>query len=145
MEIVRATADDLEELIPLFNGYRIFYEQASDLGGAHNFLKERLDGDESVIFLAVDENGQGLGFTQLYPSFSSVSMQRVYILNDLFVDASARGRQVGTGLLDRAKEFAFSQGAKGLVLETAADNPAQKLYEKNGWTKDTALHYYWQV
>lgn len=145
MEIVQASAANLEQLTPLFNGYRIFYEQASDLGAAHNFLKERLEKKDSVIFIALDDSGQGLGFTQLYPSFSSVSMKRVFILNDLFVDEMARGRQVGTALLDRAKEFSFSEGAKGLVLETAADNPAQRLYEKNGWTKDTALHFYWQA
>lgn len=144
MEIVRATTDHLEALVPLFNGYRIFYEQASDLGGAQEFLSHRIKSDDSVIFIALDENGQGLGFTQLYPSYSSVSMQRLYILNDLFVDELARGRQVGTALLDRAKEYAFTEGAKGMVLETAADNPAQKLYEKNGWTQDTALHYSWQ-
>lgn len=145
MEIVRAQKEHLQQLVPLFNGYRIFYQQASDLGGAQEFLNDRLEGDESVIFLALDDQGRGLGFTQLYPSFSSVSMQRVFILNDLYVDEMARGQQVGTQLLDKAKEYSFSKGAKGMVLETAADNPAQKLYEKNGWIKDTALHYYWQA
>ena len=144
MEIVRASHKHLESLVILFNGYRIFYEQASDLGGAQQFLSERLNKEDSVIFIALDENDQALGFTQLYPSFSSVSMKRLFILNDLYVDESARGRQVGTALLDRAKEYAFLEGAKGLVLETAADNPAQYLYEKNGWSKDTALHYSWQ-
>lgn len=145
MEIVHATQENLEDLVNLFNGYRIFYQQASDLGGAETFLKERLKNKDSVIFLAQGQDKRPLGFTQLYPSFSSVSMQRVFILNDLYVDESARGQKVGTALLDKAKEYAFTQKAKGLVLETANDNPAQILYQKNGWTKDSALHYYWEA
>jgi len=97
-----------------------------------------------VIFIALDEEGKGLGFTQLYPSFSSVSMQRVYILNDLFVSQSARGKGIGEALLQRAKEFAIETSSKGLTLETAIDNPAQHLYERLDWKKDTEVfHYTW--
>ena len=145
MTTLRASSEHLERLTPLFNGYRVFYKQESNAAAAKAFLKERFEKQDSVIFLAEDEAGNALGFTQLYPSFSSVAMKRVFILNDLFVSPEARGRQVGTALLEQAKSFAQEQGARGLVLETGADNPAQKLYEKNGWTQDPALHYYWEV
>ena len=145
MQIQRATREHLEALTPLFNAYRVFYKQESDTAAAKMFLNERFEKQDSVIFLAKDEADNALGFTQLYPSFSSVAMKRVYILNDLFVTPEARGKQAGTALLEQAKSFAKEHGARGLVLETGADNPAQKLYEKNGWTQDPSLHYYWEV
>ena len=95
-----------------------------------------------MLFLAVDET-RGLGFTQLYPSFSSVSMRRLWILNDLFVASGERGRGVGFAPLEQAARLAVESQAKRLVLATATDNvPAQRLYEKMGWEKDTAFYHY---
>ncbi len=113
---------------------------------AHNFLLERLTQAESVILIAVDQNSNSfdcLGFTQLYPSFSSVSMQKIWILNDLFVLPKFRNRGVATALLNAAKAFAIDTKAKRLILATAIDNyPAQRLYEKAGYRKDTAFDHY---
>jgi len=140
-ELIRASLDHLEQLVPLFDGYRQFYKQPSDPEQCRRFLRERLDNDESVIFLALLD-GQPAGLTQLYPSFSSVSLRRLWILNDLFVAPAARGRGVGAALLTRARDWAEETRAKGLVLETAIDNPAQHLYESMGWRRDEgALHY----
>lgn len=144
MRIIQATIADINRLAPLFDGYRQFYKQPSNLEAAVAFLNQRFTKKDSVIFLAESQDESALGFTQLYPSFSSVSMQRTYILNDLFVDGSARAKGVATALMNSAKEFALQQGAKGLTLETDIDNPAQKLYERLGWKKDVAvLHYTW--
>lgn len=136
----------LEILSNLFDSYRVFYTQASNIEAAKAFLKERLSKKDSVLFLAFAQNGSGLGFTQLYPSYSSVSMQRTYILNDLFVAESARGKGIGASLMEHAKQFAILEKSKGLTLETGVDNPAQKLYERLGWKKDTAVfHYTWEI
>ncbi len=144
MKIIKASIDFLDELTPLFDGYRVFYEQDSDIDLARQFLSERLYKRDSIIFLALDTNGNGLGFTQLYPTFSSVSMQSLYILNDLFVSNTARGMGVGAALLKHAQQFVRKEGAKGLVLETAIDNPAQKLYKRLGWVLDSEVnHYTW--
>ncbi len=146
MKIITTSADHLQELIPLFDGYRIFYKQASNQDDVKNFLKERIHKQDSVIFIALDEEGNGLGFTQLYPSFSSVSMQRTYILNDLFVSEKARGQGIGEALMERAKQFAREMGSKGITLETAIDNPAQNLYKRLGWVKDNHVnHYTWEI
>jgi len=146
MRILRATSANLENIANLFNAYRIFYDQESDLAAAEEFLSERFRKNDSVIFIAEDAVRKALGFTQLYPSFSSVSMQRVYILNDLYVTEEARGQGVGEALLEHAKQFTISEGAKVLTLETDIDNPAQKLYERLGWTKDSAVfHYTWEA
>ena len=134
--------EHLEIAAPLFDEYRQFYGQPSDPEGALTFLSERMAREESVLFLAVD-GSRGLGFTQLYPSFSSVSMRRLWILNDLFVEPGERGRGVGAALLEQAARLAVESQAKRLVLATATDNvPAQRLYEKMGWEKDTAFYHY---
>lgn len=144
MKIIKATSKNLNTLIPLFDAYRIFYKQSSNYRVVKDFLSSRFQENDSVIFLAMDAQNKGLGFTQLYPSFSSVFMQRVYILNDLYVVSEARGKGVGKELLKAAQKFAKSVGSKGLTLETAIDNPAQKLYERLGWKKDNEVfHYTW--
>ena len=89
MEIYQATIEDLEGVSSLFNSYRIFYEQTSDLEDAKDYIKERLENEDSVIFV-VKNNQRYVGFTQLYPTFSSISMKKAWILNDLFVDPETR-------------------------------------------------------
>ena len=137
-EVRQATIYDLDTLVPLFDGYRQFYQQTSDLARARAFLAERFTHHESVILLACDEHGTGLGFTQLFPLFSSVSTARIYLLNDLFVASEARKHGVGKALLDASAEHARALGAARLWLQTALDNtPAQALYESAGWKRGT--------
>jgi GNAT superfamily N-acetyltransferase len=139
---VRAELDDLDALIPLFDGYRQFYGQRPDPAGARAFLAERFKRGESVIFLAVVD-GAIVGFTQLYASFSSVSMKRLWVLNDLFVTPDARKSGAGRALLERAERWADETGAKGLTLSTQITNrTAQRLYEACGWTKDEEFVHY---
>ncbi len=145
MELVieRATVDDVTEIAKLFDAYRSFYDQRHDLTLATEFLTERINNSESVIFYAKDVVGNYVGFTQLYPSFCSVAAQRTWILYDLFVSEEVRGQGVGTNLLNRAKEFAEQTSAKEIVLETAKSNvTAQKLYESLGYEKDTEFFSY---
>lgn len=135
--IRQATIDDLEQLVPLFDAYRQFYGKPSDIELARNFLAERFRHHESVIFIALDSQKIGIGFTQLYPSFSSVRAARIYILNDLFVAPSSRRCGVAAKLLSAAATYAKAVGAARLGLSTAVDNkPAQQLYEAHGWKRD---------
>ena len=143
VRIVTATLDQIEDLIPLFDGYRQFYKQEHDLAAARRFLEERLILRESVIFLAYLDT-RAVGFTQLYPSFSSVSMQRLWILNDLYVAPEIRGHRIGEALIEKAAQFSSRMGAKGLSLETAADNvSAQALYERVSFVRDTEFYRYY--
>jgi GNAT superfamily N-acetyltransferase len=143
---VRVTAEQIELVAPLFDAYRQFYGRPPDPDGARRFLAERLGRGESVVF-AVVEGERALGFTQLYPSFSSVSMRLIWILNDLFVAADARRRGVGASLLRAAREHAAASGAARLALSTAVTNvAAQALYERDGWRRDTTfLHYEYEL
>ena len=142
MEVYQATIKDLDGVSKLFDSYRVFYEQPSNIEAAKNFIQERLEKNDSIIFVAV-KNGEYFGFTQLYPSFSSVSMRRLWILNDLYVMQGARKSGVGKKLLAAAKQLAIQTQAKGLSLQTAVDNvSAQALYESDGWKKDEKFLYY---
>src|SRR3954447_24653431 len=135
--IRRAAQSDVDGLIPLFDAYRQFYKQPSDPAGCRQFLAERLERKESTIFLATDAAGAAVGFTQLYPSFSSVLARRIWILNDLFVVAAARRTGVARALMSSAHEFARETGAVRVVLATHRLNqPAQRLYEDLGYRKD---------
>ena len=139
----QATIDDLDQIAPLFDAYRQFYGQPADLALARSFLTERLRHQQSVIFLALDAAGAAVGFTQLYPSFSSVNAGRIYVLNDLFVAPSARRRGIAAGLLCHAADFGRAIGAVRLSLSTALDNAAaQKLYETMGWQRDEKFCHY---
>ncbi len=143
IKIKQVTINELDLLAELFDGYRQFYQQTSDIEQAKAFLRERLENQESVIFIATNAKGEGLGFTQLYPTFSSVGMQKRWILNDLFVAEKARKLGVASQLIQTAEDFAKESGASGLSLSTGVENTkAQALYEKHGWNRVTAFYHY---
>lgn len=141
----QATMDDIHAVAKMFNAYRVFYSQASDIEGAKTFLRERLSKIESTIFIALEcGTDESVGFVQLYPTFSSISMKRSWILNDLYVTENYRGRGIGKRLLDEAKNYALYTESKGLELATACTNHgAQKLYEQYGYKKDEDFYHYY--
>ena len=142
MKIIRASHQHADLIAPLFDAYRQFYKAESDLEGAREFVYQRLLNDESVIFLAM-EGEAALGFVQLYPVFASIAMQRLWLLNDLLVEPSARRQGVGEALMKRAEQFARDTGSRGLFLRTATDNlPAQRLYERCDWVRDEQFYRY---
>jgi ribosomal protein S18 acetylase RimI-like enzyme len=141
MTIRQATINDLNQLSVLFAQYRVFYEQPFEPDEATLFLKERLSKEESIVFIAI-ENDQYTGFIQLYPSFSSVGMKKIWILNDLFVSAGYRKKGIGQLLIDHVLAYCKETGRKKVVLSTAYDNiNAQKLYEKLGFTRSDFYNY----
>ncbi len=142
VEVRQATVADLDVLVPLFDAYRQFYRQPSEPERARRFLLDRFEHNQSVIFLAFDGN-VAAGFTQLYPSFSSTGMARIFVLNDLFVVPEARGRGVGTALLRAAEDYGRRVGALRLALSTEISNTkAQSVYESLGWKRDTIFYHY---
>lgn len=141
LTIRRIDLSALDRVAPLFDDYRRFYGQPADLQRATDFLRERLERGESAILLA-ERAATAVGFTQLYPMFSSVRTARVWILNDLYVAATARRGGVGRALLDAAAGFARAEGAAGLSLETSRDNAAARaLYRAAGWHEDASQWY----
>ena len=131
-----ASAADLDALAPLFDAYRQFYGRPSELPRCRQFLADRLERRQSTVFLALD-GGRAVGFTQLYPSFSSVSAAPIWILNDLYVAPEARGRGVGHALMAAAQGLAAETAAARLTLSTGRTNTtAQRLYEREGYRRD---------
>ena len=143
--IRKASVDDVSALAPLFDAYRVFYDQKPDLKLAESFLRARVKNGESHVFLAEGDEGEVLGFVQLYPLFSSTSTPpgQFWVVNDLFVNDTVRKRGIGRALLERAERFARDSGAVGLTLSTATDNlRAQRLYEEMGYRRDTVFFVY---
>lgn len=142
ISIRQAVLTDVDALVPLFDGYRQFYGRESDLPGARAFLLARFNHGESTLFIAHDANA-ALGFAQLYPSFSSASLARTFVLNDLFVDEKARSQGVGKRLIGAAAAYAKTMGAIRMTLSTAKENEiAQALYLACDWKKDDQFFVY---
>lgn len=142
MTIRHAVLEDIDGIVPLFEAYRIFYGEPHQTVAAREFLRKRWILGESKMIIAL-EAGQVVGFTQLFPSFSSVTLQRLWILNDLFVTESMRGKGVGRQLLKAAAAFGQATGAKQLFIEGAVANTrARGLYENFGFVRNDDYCYY---
>jgi ribosomal protein S18 acetylase RimI-like enzyme len=143
LSIRQARIDDLNQVAQLFNSYRQFYEQAPDLALAKTFLTERINKQQSVIFVAENSENKLIGFCQIYPSFCSVAAAKIGVLYDLFVDNSVRKTGAGRALMLAAHEYAANNGMARLDLTTAKDNlKAQALYESLGWLRDEVFYAY---
>lgn len=138
----KAVIEDLSQLAKLFDQYRIFYHKDSDIPGAEQFLKQRIENKDSEIFVA--ENGDELvGFVQLYPLFSSTRMKRYWLLNDLYVNKNSRGKGFSKELIEEAKEMAKSTDAAGILLETGKSNDiGNQLYPSCGFKIYDEVNFY---
>ena len=140
--IRQSVLSDIDALVSLFDNYRQFYGRASDVGAAREFLTARFNHGESVVFIAHEDNIP-VGFVQLYPGFSSVSLARIFVLNDLFVREQWRRSGIASQLMAAAVEFAKASGAVRLSLSTAITNEtAQAVYQSSGWKRDEQFYVY---
>jgi ribosomal protein S18 acetylase RimI-like enzyme len=143
ISIRQANVADVEVIAPLFNAYRQFYEQPSDLALARTFIAERLQNNESVVLLASTPQLKAVGFCQLYPTFCSVEAKPIYSLYDLFVQPEARRSGTGKALLLAAEQLAQAHGKARMDLTTARTNGvAQAAYESLGWVRDDVFFAY---
>lgn len=142
-DIIEIGPTQIGDVVPLFDDYRIFYRQPSDPERAHKFLMQRTKLGESIIYAAYSPEGKAVGFTQLYPLFSSTRMGRLWLLNDLFVDPVYRGNGISLQLINRAKQLAKDTQAVGVLLETEKTNTiGNNLYPRAGFHLETDTHYY---
>ena len=138
----QAALADLDALATLFDQYRQFQGKASNLPAARSFLLDRFDHGESVVFIAFVAQA-AVGFAQLYPSFSSVTLSRVFILNDLFVSEGGRRKSVASQLLAALEAYAWALGSSRVTLNVARENTsAQELYRSGGWKQDEQFFMY---
>jgi ribosomal protein S18 acetylase RimI-like enzyme len=140
--VSQAASHDFEDLAVLFDQYRQFQGRESNLPAAREFLQARLGRGESAVFVARDGHVP-VGFAQLYPSYSSVALARIFVLNDLFVQDAFRRRGVASRLLSAVEAYAWAQGAVRVTLNVAMNNEqGQALYEAQGWSRDHQFHMY---
>ncbi|PJJ84782.1 GNAT family N-acetyltransferase [Mucilaginibacter auburnensis] len=133
LTVKRITANEADLVAELFDKYRIFYKQESEMALAESFINDRLSNNESVIYVALWDN-KPVGFTQLYPKYSSMRAVKNWILNDLYVDEAYRNKGIASKLIQAAMDFAKANKAKFVQLETQTDNfNAQRLYESVGF------------
>ncbi|NOQ73106.1 MAG: GNAT family N-acetyltransferase [Crocinitomix sp.] len=134
---------DIAFVAELFDLYRVFYNKKADFKSAEKFIAERIKNDDSEIFVAENENNKLVGFVQLYPLFSSTKMQKLWLLNDLFVNPEFRSKGVSIGLIEKAKRLVESTNACGMFLETGKSNLiGNNLYPKTGFKLNEASNYY---
>ena len=143
IKIIEGGIQQLDSIANLFNKYMVFYEQPSNLLKYTTYLRNRIANKDAIVFLAIDQKNNAIGFVLNYHSFSSVSLGKIVVLNDLFVDSDYRKMGVGEKLITRTIELAGEIGAVRVDLGTAKDNStAQKLYEKVGFLRDDAFYSY---
>jgi ribosomal protein S18 acetylase RimI-like enzyme len=143
--IRKATTQDLDQLTKLFDQYVVFYKKPSNYEKHYSYLKERLENNEAIIFVAQDDENEDklIGFALIYVTFSSLALNKILILNDLFVDSSARKKGIGEKLILQTVELAKELGANDIRLRTAKNNTvAQGLYHKMGFVREDFLYSY---
>lgn len=144
MKIIQANEQHLDQVVDLFDGYRVWYRKDSNKELGKQFLLERMQNKESIIYACETENGSLVGFTQLYPIFSSTRMKRMWLLNDLFVHPDFRGKGISKMLINRAKDLAKSTNACGVLLETETTNDiGNRLYPSAGFELEKNHFYFW--
>lgn len=143
--IRKATIQDLDQLTPLFDQYLVFYKKPSNYEKHKLYLKERIENNEAIIFMAFDDQikDKAIGFTLIYPTFSSILLSKILILNDLFVDSTIRNNGTGEKLILKTVELAKELGVNLIRLRTAKTNvKAQGLYHKMGFVRDNLVYTY---
>lgn len=141
--IRKATLTDIDALAILFDQYLVFYKKASDIKRHKNYLKERLENNEAIAFMAFDEENKAIGFALNYITFSSLLLSKIVILNDIFVDSSIRKKGTAKELIEETKKLALEIGSPIIRLRTAKNNfVAQSLYLKMGFVRDEHLYGY---
>lgn len=143
IQIRECNINDIRPLIELFDAYRVFYKMVTDRPSAEMFLAHRIKNKDSVIYVSENEKSELTGFVQLYPLFSSIRMQRLWLLNDLYVDPKERSKGISKKLIEQAKQLAVQSGSCGLMLETAKSNLiGNQLYPATGFELDGDHNYY---
>lgn len=138
----KAIITDLPQLAELFDQYRIFYHKSSDIPAASDFLQERIENQDSEIFVA-EENEILVGFVQLYPIFSSTRMQRYWLLNDLYIHTNHRGKGYSKELIEKSKQLCKDSNSCGILLETGKGNDVgNQLYPSCGFERYDSVNFY---
>lgn len=136
MQITFASDALSSSLGELFDSYRQFFTGRPDLERSRAFVRERLRAGDSIFFVAV-EDGDAIGFVQLYPIWSSWHCKRIWFLSDLYVAESARKAGAGSALIERVKAYARETNASSVMVELPKGEPSlYDFYARLGFAAD---------
>lgn len=113
------------------------WDASSGFPSFHNpdrekFFTER-SGPEAHL-IAEDDGGEMVGYIRLNDAYPFVEGAGVLAVNGLAVAPSARGRGIGSALLDAVTAEAKRRGARKITLHVFGTNAAaQRLYERHGY------------
>jgi GNAT superfamily N-acetyltransferase len=146
-EIREARESDVPELLPLMRAYCDFYGVDPPDTGIEAMARA-LIGGEGVVFAARGAGGGPelapplVGFATCALKWSMLRGARVAILDDLFVDPTARGARLADRLIEACAAWARAREAVALDWQTALDNErAQAVYERVGAKPSRWLDY----
>jgi GNAT superfamily N-acetyltransferase len=143
VEIAPIADEEFEELLPLIAAYQRFYEvERVDEARNRGFFRRFLAPSEDGLLLGARNEGRLLGYACLYWHFSSLEATECVLMNDLFVDESARGQGVGRALIKASADVARERGVPFVEWSTAPDNKtAQRLYDSTGAERSEWFSY----
>ena len=86
------------------------------------------------VLLAAYVDGELVGTVQLVHAWPPNSQHRADVAK-LLVHRRVRGRGVGRALMEQLEQEARADGKSLLILDTAAERAADRLYDRLGWTR----------
>jgi GNAT superfamily N-acetyltransferase len=134
--VIRPVArSDYEQWLPLWDGYNAFYGRSGPTALAPEITRMTwlrfFDAYEPVHCLVAESNNQLLGLTHYLFHRSTIAIDPVCYLQDLFTSEAARGKGIGGALIDEVYRRARIAGAARVYWQTHETNhTAQALYDK---------------
>jgi GNAT superfamily N-acetyltransferase len=133
--IETVTKADMGDLLPLMRAYCDYYKVDPSRADLEAMSRALIADPKHEGFQLIARNGTGraVGFATVFWSWSTLSASRIGVMNDLFVDPSARGEGIADALIGECAQRVRDAGGRQLEWQTARDNTrAQTVYERVG-------------
>jgi GNAT superfamily N-acetyltransferase len=135
LDIRPISRKDYDQWLQLWKGYNAFYGRsgATSLSPEVNQITwtRFFDSYEPVHALVADSNGQLLGLTHYLFHRSTIFIEPICYLQDLFTIETARGKGVGRALIHAVYEQAQRAGSPRVYWQTHETNStAMRLYNQ---------------
>lgn len=141
ISVHRAGATDVADVTRLIAGFRDWLTESLPTDEDIAASVELLIADPDTEFLLAGAGGPPTGVCQLRYRHSVWTGTPDCWLEDLFVEAHARGSGVGGALVDAALAAARARGAARIELDTNETNlGAIALYERAGFSTSSKTH-----
>ncbi len=131
LRIRELEASDIPTWRRLWAGYNDFYEATVAEAITLSTIQRLLDSTSNVIGRVAERDGVVMGFANAVLHDSTWETAPICYLEDLFVDANARGAGVGRALIEDLIALARARGWSRVYWHTRAGNAtARRLYDR---------------